>query len=309
MKQRYSPEVISADADMPQLSAATDPSAGESGAAPVKPLFELVELKDQGPNLPVGIVVNGKRVRPFRARPFRLKEEKELSKLKNEAKGMTIGKFVAEVISRMYATIGPHNLDSMKPAERLLTVCQLTMADVLYLYLYLRYEALGHDEPVVMKITCPACRVDYKWYGELGTMQVRVVPDDSLDLKRQCSLRDGIEIKGQPRKVVTLQPILWSAFLNKSFNGPQHESDAVRGAICGAEGVDQNPLVLTDKEMDELTKRDLNELVRDIDEHSPGPSLRIEPECPACQYKALMVLDWGWETFFSPSVRPTRTTS
>lgn len=276
--------------------------------AETKSPFTMSELGKLGPNLPVGIMINGKRSRPFRLRPFRLKEEKEIAKLRQDAKAMTIGKFVLQVMSKMLMTIGPHNFDTMKEGERVLALCQLTMADMLYVYLYLRYEALGADEPVGMKLKCPNCSGEYQWYGDLGTIEVQVVGDDVQSLDRDFELRDGVILRGEMRKKLKLGPFLWGTFLSPDFQDKSKQNTAViTASIVGVEGIDQNPFRIGDDELDELTKYDLNAVIDNIDNNTPGPKLRLEPTCPTCNYKTAIMLDWGYESFFSRSARVTRT--
>lgn len=281
----------------------------DKALAPAKPLFRTVELQAQGPNLPVGIMVNGQRSRPFRLRPFRLKEEKEISKLKQEGKAMTMGKFVMQVLSKMLVTCGPHNFDQMKESERQLVIANLTMADVLYIYLYLRYDALGADEPVGMRITCVSCNGDYNWYGDLRTIEVQVA-DDAAPLERDFELRDGIQMRGEMRRKLKLGPLVWSSFIALSAGDmTEKATNIIMSSIVGVEGIDQNPFLMSKNEMDEMTKYDVNALQAEIDDHTPGPKLLIEPECPHCKYKQRAQLDWGWDSFFSRSARGIRTKS
>ena len=187
-----------------------------------KPLFTLKSLSDLGANLPIGIPTPGGGIsRAFRLRPFKMKQEKALSRLKEESKGSTIGAFVREVLASMVQTVGPHNFDQMKDGERQVVINQLAMPDVLYLYLYLRFNSLGSD--VQMRIRCGACTNEYHWWGDLGSLDVRVVNDDAGDLTRSFKLRDPFQLRGKSIDTLRLGLIKWDAFCNfKSGSGYCH---------------------------------------------------------------------------------------
>jgi hypothetical protein len=277
-----------------------------SGSEATSGPFELRELRDLGPQLPVGFEVPGEpaRSRLFRLRRFLLKDEKHLGGLR-EKKGLTMGAFVNGVLAHMLHTVGPHSFDAMKERDRGPIITQMAMADVLYVYLYLRYEALGADEPVAMQLKCPNCRVDFTFKGDLGSVAVRVVPDGTKSLRRSYQLRDGVMIQGRQTNMLYLEPLKWGAFERPEFNihnRALREAATVRHSIVGAEGWDSKyPFVFTDSDMDELTKYDLEGLIADIEENSPGPQMVIEAECATCRASFRAMMDWGYDSFFSRS--------
>lgn len=304
MKQKCDPVPLAALADQ-----TTPESSQDSGnAAAAKPLpFEVRELRAQGPNLPVGLVVGGQRSRLFRLRPFKLKQEKALAKLREKAKGGTVGQFVCDALASMVQTLGPHNFDAMKEGERQIAINQLTMADVLYLWVYMRFDALG-EEPVAMTIRCRSCTNEYKWFGDLGSMDVRVLHDSTIDTSRTYKLRDGVAFAGAERHVLKLDMMKWD-FFSRNFNNKDSQSAlAIMGSIVGIEGVDRNPFQMTENDLDEMSKFDIGGITRDIEDNTVGPQMDIEPQCPSCNHKSRMMLDWGYESFFSRSALPTRMT-
>lgn len=300
MKQRYKPERVNA----PTLAVVRDQPAGETQA----PQLVIKSLAELGPNLPVGVESNGQRVRPFRVRPFKMKQEKALARMRDEHKAQSVGTFVADTLAMMLQTVGPHNFDAMKDGERQVHISQMLMADVFYLYFYLRYSAMGPDEPVVMVVKCPACKTDYRWYGDLGSMDVRIIPDDKCALTRTYELKHPIQFRGKEVSKLTLGPIKWDVFCRPEFQDRASKQDAVIAAsIVGAEGIDAIPgtFQLADGDLDDLDMFDISGLVRDIEQNTPGPQMDIEPECPNCKHQQRMMLDWSWTNFFSRSPLPS----
>lgn len=298
--------VRTAQPEEPDLDSSTPP---RETTAPSSTLFEVVTLGQLGANLPMGIVVAGQRVRPFRLRPFKLKQEKAIAKLRDDAKGSTFGKFVCQVMSMMVQTLGPHNFDTMKEHEKMLAVNQLDMPDVIYLYLYLRYEAL-RNEPVKMHIRCPACSNEYDWYGDMGTIDVKKVRDDDLDLVTIYKLQDAIEIRSKTISELKLAPIKWGMFSRPGFDQKNSQGALlIQSSIVGAVGIDGPTFMMGDNELDELTKFDMSGITSHIEDHTPGAQLDIDPKCPACNYQSRMMLDWSWEHFFARSAQPTPSTT
>lgn len=299
MKQKYASERVNA----PNLVVVKeDTTAAQPAAFVTKTIAEL------GSNLPVGIGIAGApRVRPFRVRPYKMKQEKALARLRDEAKGNSIGTFVADALSLMLQTVGPHNFDTMKDGERQLVINQMCMPDVLYMYMYLRYAALG-DEPVVMLVRCPSCSTEYRWYGDLGSMDVKVVESETADLTRPYELRDEMQFRGKTATKLKLGLIKWDTFGRPEFqNRGSMQGAAITASIVGVDGFDTIPgtFQVSLDELDDMSKFDMSGLTRDIENNTPGPQLDITPECPACQHKQRMMLDWGWDSFFARSARPS----
>lgn len=278
-----------------------------------RPSAKLVTttLGELGPNLPCGITSSGSRLRGFHLRPFRLKEEKELGAIRDgkQGRGMTYGEFVSEVLAKMVQTVGPHNFDSIGHPERRLILAKMLAADVLYLYLYLRHEAIGADQPVSMEVTCPRCRGEFTFHADLKTLEVRCPEGEDLSMTRSYPLRDGIVIRGTKTFGLTLAPLVWGTLERREFatsNQGKREALTVANSIVGADGISMNPLVLTEQELDELTKYDLAGIIDDIEENAPGPVMAVTPECSSCRSDFTAALDWQYQSFFSRSSRSRR---
>jgi hypothetical protein len=307
MKTRYDSEAIATPESEPTLRVVKD---GDDEPEETGPRFTLTTLGELGTNLPVGIAAgdSAPRVRPFRLRPFNMKLEKELAKvrerMKQNAKGNTGGSFVRTALAMMVQTIGPHNFDAMKVPERELVINQLSMPDVIYMYFYARHNALD-SEPVLMNIGCSSCKTQYRWFGDLASMDVKVL-DDKAAITRTYELRDPLTIRGKTCKILTLGLIKWDSFCQPAFaNQDSLQSAAITASIHGIVGFDQalGTFQLLDTDLDEMTKVDMNRLSANIEEYTPGPQMDITPQCPVCKHEQRMMLDWSWDNFFSRSAQ------
>lgn len=288
----------------PELPPTPTPGGGNEPPQAAKPLFEETTLAELGPNLPVGIVVGDKRVRPFRVRPFRLKEERALAELREKSKSQTIGHWVADVLGMMMQTVGPHSFDAMKDHDRHLIISMMTVPDVLYMYVYLRYDALGPNEPLSANLVCPKCSSKFEFMCDLGTLVVRKVPDDRLDLTRQYDLRDGFPHKGKLRKAVELDVLKWNLLERKEFaaNAGKRQTMTVIGSIVGVEGETHKPIVLPESDLDEMTKYDYEGISRDIEVNTPGAQFAVDAVCVTCAHEFKHAINWvDFQGFFSRS--------
>lgn len=303
MKQKQKPILVDDDQG-PQLKVVRSDATEEAQSLPQ---FVMKTLGELGPSLPVGVLSGKSRVRPFRLRKYKMKQEKALAELRDSYKGSP-GKFVCDVLSMMLQTVGPHNFDMMKDGERQNAINQLTMPDVLYIYLYMRLEALGADSPVVMTVECPRCHTRFNWYGDLSTLDVKVVPDDTGPLTRWYTLHEPIMMRGKTVSKLLLGPILWERFSRKEFSmAASQQNSAILASICGADGIDlpHGSLVAVDGDIDDLDKFDIAGLIADIEANTPGPQIDVIPECPNCKLSWKIMLDWSWDNFFRRSARPS----
>jgi len=301
MKSKYDSELVLPDG--PALKVVTDEDTPETLPQP-QPVerFQMTTMADLGPSLPVGI--GPERVRTFRLRPFNMGLEKLISQAKDKMKTKTGGTFVRTVLGLMAQTVGPHNFDKMKQVDRELAIGQMSMPDVLYMYLYARHEALV-NEPVVMNIVCAECSVQYKWYGDLSTMDIKVLTDKA-PLTRRFDLTSPLHVRSKVANHLTLGLIRWDNFCRPEFSNKNSiQSAAITASVCGMEGFDSPAFALLDTDLDDMTKDDMNRVTMDIEEHTPGPQMDITPVCPSCNHEQRMMLDWSWDNFFSRSARPS----
>ena len=84
-----------------------------------------------------------------------MKEEREIGKIRG-TRDLPMGVFVSEVLAVMLARLAGEDWSTKPHAEKRLAVGQLFLADVLYLFLYLRREAIGTE--VQVGVACNACK-------------------------------------------------------------------------------------------------------------------------------------------------------
>ena len=263
-------------------------------------------LGEYGPNLPIGVLSGGKeRVKPFRLRRFSTKIELEIGEIRKKSKKMRLSNFVSSCLSLLVQTIGPHNFDTLEDKARKLILSELLFPDVLYLWMYLRHDAM-EGEPLVMNVQCPRCNfggADSPPVGfDMSTLDVRVLPIDCVDLRMPYVLRRGIEVRKQEYNELQIAPFSWATFDDADFanqSDAKREAMMVRNSIVGINGFDnKGPLVITEEEIGTMSKFDKEGLIRHIEDMTPGPQMVAELDCPDCGNGLYQQIDWTYENFF-----------
>ena len=127
------PDKMSAAAEMPPV-----PDPG------YEPKTSSTTLELWGPQLPVGLLVEGAFRRSITFKPYTMAAERQLSQHKK--KNRNPAAFASCVLAEMIESVGPFgDFQSLSMNKRKMIVNQMYMADVLYAYILLRIEAMGEQ--------------------------------------------------------------------------------------------------------------------------------------------------------------------
>lgn len=274
----------------------TDPKAP---SAPSR--FKLSTFGVYGHNLPVGrVMADGKLSKSFTLKPWRMKEEKQLAEWKTKYKGgLTLGTYVTQVLATMVESIGGVTLPESE-VDRRMMLSSMFMADIMYMYVALRVEALGNE--LKMRLPCPACRSRFDFTADLNSLDIRTITNPA-DLAWDFKLRTPLKHRGDLRHTLTLRPTLWMTLESKGAGDTAGMSSAViAGSITALNGIPADEFTpVPESALDELTKYDLEMLTKSISENSPGPVMCVEEPCSKCQASFFWPIDWGYDNFFSHS--------
>lgn len=283
---KSAPAKLNASAEQPPLPV--------EGAAPE---HSATTFEDWGQRMPIGHIQGGELHRNFALKRFTMREERELEGLRKARGKMTLAGFVIEVMSRMLTSYGPwSDFQALDDTQRRLLMSQAWMADVIYMYIWLRIEALGPE--MSFNAECPHCGQKCKLPADLNLTDVTVV-EDIAALTRHHSLRDGLDVAGVMSKELVVQPPRWQAM--DAVQGARSSSGDIKMAMILSSirqvGDGKRPVTLDI--LESLSKRDLELLTRVIDDLSPGPDLTLEVNCPSCKEESKHPLNWSWDFFFT----------
>ena len=261
--------------------------------------MKTTTLGELGNRLPM-VMPDG--LRPtFSFKPWRFKEEMKIGQLKKQHKHF--GRFVREVFNFMLATFNDKDWDTYSGSERKILLNQLPLGSVMYMYFYLRYDALG-EEMKMTGMVCPQCSTSINSFvADLNELDVKTQErEDSSEvvyqLKRPFQMGDlklsGIKFKYTPwdaMEKLNLQNASNEAAIKKSML-----QESVVGALSDEAGDVQLDKI---KILENLTKKDIEGAYEFLDSHNGGPVMGLEMACPSCTHEFDAPIQWDYTYFFS----------
>ncbi|KKN30258.1 hypothetical protein LCGC14_0835730 [marine sediment metagenome] len=266
-------------------------------------------LKELGPNLPHGIVgTDGKLHCGFGIKPWRGREEREIAKLRSQARGNPAD-FPAKLLGFMFTQVGQFDFEQKSKEEKSLLISQMLSGDVLYMYIYLRYLCIGNK--VRMTVTCEHCGRGFPFTGDLETLEVKCI-EAPADAEWTYELSDPLTLRGEKISGLDMVPMSWSTMENSIRSGSKDGADPVstkmdvmRGCIFGKQGGDKaKRSAYSVEDLDDMTKRDIERLTAHIEGNAIGPDMRVSDICPACARTFVHNLEWAFDDFFGSSSQP-----
>lgn len=267
-------------------------------------------MAEYGDKMPIGILDgDGRLHKDIVCKPWKTRDERLLGQKIAPDAGMV--EHVPLVVANMCSRIGPHNFDGMDDAKKSVILSTMYMADVFYVYALLRSKTMGPK--LHLTVNCPrvGCGVNFPYSGDLTTIEVIAVDDIDAILWRY-DLEDPIEIRHKQVTHFQMAYPKWSVM--EQARGNTNEADikalAIQGSIVGVND-EQTPVALTLNELDELSKRDFENVQDGVNQHFLGPKMGIEGKCnPAvCErfkrggHEFKLPIDWAYKSFFGPSSR------
>lgn len=275
--------------------------------------IEVVELEKLGNSLPIGVIQGGKINRGFSLKPLKGAEEREIGRWKGENEGAPVTKIVSKVLTVLLETLGGESFDGgvgmgeVEEEKALQKIGRLYAPDVWYMYTIARYNEFGSEYAIPYECPNPTCKLfgkEVKIASDIGKMDVHVINDLKL-LSTKVQLRRGFKYKNEGvKKVVTVSPLLWASMVAQEFtscigNENLFKLYHIQKCITGIEGV-QIPVMLTENEVDDLSKVDIETIYNVINDVNIGPVMQADGECK-CGFKFKVPLNWEYDHFFSVS--------
>lgn len=270
--------------------------------------FKTVPL-GQVKGLPIGVPGDdGKLHRHLKLNDWVWDKEEEISKFINDHPEFTVSRIVTEIMTKMISVYGPYSFDEIDNAEKLLRLRTSYLADVVFAYTKLRFEAMGNEWLQVF--VCPGCRSEVKWIGELDSTDVKVCEAETAnDLVTPIDLKFPILLGDADTSQIVIRPNLWEVMYNlpggAGQRDPRVRKMVFEAAIVGANGIEvPGEFLMTEERLKTLKKRDIELLAGLIDEGQGGVDFEIEVSCPNCGTKFRPMSDWSYESFFGSSSLP-----
>lgn len=268
------------------------------------PTTRTTTLKDNGPNLPIGVPdKEGRIARAIDMRPWRGREEREIGKLRSKMKdGAQMAEWVSTLIAYLYKRIGPWDLEPFTVEERRARISQMYLGDVFYCYVWARCQALGDIMFTRFKCNNPTCQHYHSEFpASLHTLEVEVASDDHEKLPWVYDVETPFKMRGAMADKLVIGPTRWSALEQAKLGRNLGEATihTIAGSVHGVG--DQTGIAISPDELDDMTKRDLDLLSKAIDKRHLGPIMKIDHKCDECGTSLVVPFDWNYDSFFSTS--------
>lgn len=276
--------------------------------------IKRVTLREQGPVLPLGNILSGDKVsRDIDVRDWTFKQERQLGERRKTMgnDGDNMARYVSAVLAAMCPALGGHDFsDSAKQEMNEIKVGQMWLPDVMYAYVWLRYKALGHELPLTL--TSPTTKQKFDWVGDLNTLTIKV-PNTPADAFWDYNVLAPFEIRGKRITRLKMGPQVWNNVESMNpgvANDATAKAIAIKASIHGVPELSKDPIALVDSDLDNMTKKDIENIARLIDLNGIGPIMVLEVDDPTTnlspgnpQRKLMIQVDWRYDSFFASSSR------
>lgn len=262
--------------------------------------FKETTLGELGDNLPLGIQLSdGSLAKAISSMPWKTKHERAIGTLKKE--GQNVAHHASIIISQLYTNIGDKVFTpETKQAEKQLAIGQMFMPDILYMFVLLRKKVISKD--LKMNMTCAACRHKFLFVADLDSLVVHTC-ERTEQISWVYHLIDPITIRSKKVTKFRMMPPKWFQIENAVNTGAGSEASKIviaKSCVVGFnDEIDLSQLM--DSEMDEVSKIDLEGMLREINKDFLGPKMTLEGTCDACNTPFISMIDWRGDSFFSNS--------
>jgi hypothetical protein len=301
VKKVSTPPVVKGDARFPVVPPELAMLDGEVSSQEEEKLPTLAVV---GKRLPLGYVdQTGNRHVDFELSEWNYELEEQLGELASQNQEMPMNVYVSEVIGHGLSRVGSIDVSKMKRSERRLLVRSMYFSDALYVYIWIRMGALG-SELRLNVFACSSCgRKIEGFIGDLRTLEVRMssgtVPTKNVKLEK------GVTYAGKQLTEFIVGPVRW-AFMETDdptflSNPARFKLVTIQQGVTGLVGAPEGPVYLTAEHLRTMPTREINVLVREIDQCGGGPVMEIRDACPKCRRGFRQPINWSYEGFFAPS--------
>lgn len=274
------------------------------GQAPVtkSDTIKNVQIRELKNHLPVE--TKGKIDQSFTFIDWGMNEEKQIAKIKE--KNPSMGKFISAVLALMLNTLNGEDFKNKKDGEKKLIINQMPMANVLYMYVYLRYDQLG--EEVKMAFPCPFCgHTNKDFNADLNDIDVDCkcgAYEDVVEykLKKPITLEKGQQLVDTLKIGIAKWDVMEKADSQEANDEASMKEHTFRCSIVGVNG---DVKVLPDEIIRKLKKIDIERIHKIISTHNAGATIQAEIKCPKCKASYTRQVDWGYENFFGLGSLPS----
>jgi hypothetical protein len=269
--------------------------------------FRSVTLGELGLELPI---YDGSDNLTFSFREWDMDIEEELSDLQDDSKN--VGQFVRSMMDLLLDEFKGKDYQSLPKEEKVMALSQLHFPNMMYMYMALRVEELGH-ELHFDTVKCPHCKKDNpNFIADMRGLDVICKGKDHehnvhYDLKRPIILPNpnndssitvtglnlGISkwdsLESVPSEKAQNRGVIKKAIFNSAIQGATNNGEPIESFI------DVKTLVR------KINKFDIERIGKKVMDNNGGPDMKLSGTCKHCREEFETQINWGYESFFDSS--------
>ncbi len=264
-----------------------------------------------GSTLPIGFYSEQSKqlVKSFSLRPYKSKVDRMMNIWREANEGKHIAWLVTKFMSLIVEEYGGNHFsldEKGDSADEFMTkILDWHFSDVLYMYLWARIQVCNE---MTVSYGCP--NTDCTLQTAEARIDLKTVEVSVVDTLEECrfwvKLRDGFRLaNGKRCTKIELQPVPFrTVLLQGGTQGNVDDSlgyNQLREAIVSVDGGGDR-YILTDDELDEMTKIDQLILNSSAGKLTAGPKMRTTIQCDKCNNPIERALDWRFDHFFDSSI-------
>lgn len=272
-------------------------------------LYRVTSLGELGANLPVARAKSDGSLikeRGFSFFEWDMEVEEKIGKIQSKAKNL--GSMVSQMMDLLLDQFCGEDFQSLPKDQRIVLLNQLDFPNMLYMYMYLRFEELGSE--IRMDVSCPTCKkLNKDFVADLNDLEVHV-KDEEHNRQQEYELTkpilmDGGYIVSSILYDVSKWDTMERATQDVAENPAKMKQLLFRSSILSGKAKDKEgnekeyPVDLILKK---LKKIDIEKISKAITDNNAGPSMGIKGNCVHCSAEFFRIIEWNYQFFFDSSL-------
>lgn len=271
-----------------------------------KESHKTTTLGELGNQLPI---FDGSDNLSFSFKEWDMDVEEQLSDLQEDSEN--VGTFVRSMMNLLLDEFKGKDYQSLSKEEKVMALSQLHFPNMMYMYMALRVEELGH-ELHFDSVKCSQCGKENKdFIADMRGLDVDCKGEGhthtvDYELKRPITLENpngGTTIVTGVKIGVSKWDSLESVPTEKAQNAGFVKKAIFNSAITGA----YNNGELIEKFIDlktlvrKIKKFDIERIGKKVVDNNGGPDMKLSGTCQHCRKDFETQINWGYESFFDSS--------
>ena len=264
-------------------------------------------LGELGLTLPI---YDGSEPRSFSFKEWDMDTEEQLSDLQEDASN--VGHFVRSMMDLLLDEFKGKDYQTLSKEEKTMALSQLHFPNMMYMYMALRVEELGH-ELHFDSVSCPHCNKENKdFVADMRGLDIECKDVDhemtvDYELKKVITMANpnggsptvitGLKIgisKWDSLEAVPTEKATNTGFVKKAiFNS------AIIGAYNNGKLIEK--FIETKELVRKIKKFDIERIGKKVVDNNAGPDMKLSGTCQHCRKDFETQINWGYESFFDSS--------